>query len=320
MILGHERQARYFDRVMAADRMSHAYLLHGPDRVGKRAMAYAIARSLLCPQYKKGSQSIADAGDDCRVCREIDAGTHPGFVLLDRIHTLVSDKEMRSEIPIEDIRELKRRFAFAAVGDAWRIAIIDGIDTMSRDAEVAFLKLLEEPGIRTLFLLVASSRDAVPPTIVSRATPVLFAPVPDAALVPYIRAHVPKENIEDIRALAEGRPGMIVEWVQDPRKFAEEKKFAAFFAGAFAGGIAGALALSEKAADDEVMRRGSQYAWIAHLRRRLGAASGAERMGAAHRIARALDLAGVMDDTNVNVRLALDVMFVEAVSSPKISG
>ena len=315
MILGHERQVKYFDRVMAGGRMSHGYLLHGPERVGKRAMAYAIARSLLCPSYYRGEasivKSIADAGDDCRACREIDAGAHQYVVVLDRAHTLVSDKDTRSEIPIEDIRELKRRFSYAAVGDVWRIAIIDEIDTMSRDAEVAFLKLLEEPGARTLFFLIARSRDAVPPTIVSRAMPLLFAPVPDRVLAPYVRTRLPKEKVEDILAMARGRVGLVMEWARDPALLAEAKKNAAFFEKSFAGGIADMLALSEKAAETEMTRRSARDAWIIHLRRHLAAADGAERSDAAHCIARALDLAGVMDETNVNPRLVLDVMFAE---------
>ena len=315
MILGHERQIRYFDRVILHGRLGHAYLLHGPERVGKRAIASAIARSLLCPQHYRGEtsivKSIADAGDDCSVCWQIDAGTHQDVVVLDRAHTLVSDKDTRSEIPIEDIRELKRRFAFAPVAGAWRIAIIDEVDTMSRDAEVAFLKLLEEPGARTLFLLIAESRDAVPATIVSRATPLLFALVPDRALTPYVRAHLPKENFDDILAMARGRAGLIVAWAQDSKRLAEDKKNAAFFSKSFAGGMADMLALSEKATESEAMRYDGRDAWIGYLRRRLAAATASERRDAAGHIARALDLAAVMEDTNVNPRLCLDVMFSE---------
>jgi len=314
MILGHERQIRYFDRVMAAGRLGHAYLLHGPERVGKRTIAFAIARALLCPNSGVTGQSIADAGDGCGACRAADAGTHPGLTLLDRGHTLLSDKEVRSEIPIADIREMKRRFSFAPAGNAWRIAIIDEVDIMSRDAEVAFLKLLEGPGARAFFLLIASSRDAVPPTIVSRAASVLFAPVPDAVLAPYIRTHLPKENINDMLAMARGRTGMLVEWARDLKRLLEEKKDTALFSGSFAGGTAGMLALSERVSGDESGRRRARDWWIAHLRRGIGAASGAERREAARRLARALDLAAVMDETNVNPRLALDVMFAEGIA------
>ena len=313
MILGHERQIRYFDRVIAADRLAHAYLLHGPERVGKRAIASAIARSLLCSNFKKDSASIADAGDDCSVCRQIDAGVHQDVVMVSIDHPLVppKEKETRSGISIDDIRELKRRFAYAPVQDAWRIAIIDEVATMSKDAEVAFLKLLEEPGARTLFLLIAESRDAVPATIVSRATPLLFALVPDRALTPYVRAHLPKENFDDILAMARGRAGLIVAWAQDSKRLAEDKKNAAFFSKSFAGGMVDMLALSEKAAESEAMRYDGRDAWIGYLRRRLAAATASERRDAAGHIARALDLAAVMEDTNVNPRLCLDVMFSE---------
>ena len=313
MILGHERQVRYFDRVIAAGRLGHAYLLHGPERVGKRAIAFAIARALLCPFYYRGEasivKSIASAGDDCRACREIDANTHPNVVMVSIDYPLVPPKETRSGISIDDIRELKHRFAYAPVQDAWRIAIIDEVATMSTDAEVAFLKLLEEPGARTLFLLIARSRDAVPATIVSRATAVLCSLVPDHTLAPYIKAHLPQENPQEIFAMARGRAGLVVEWARDPACLAEEKKFAAGFEKSLAGGGAELLALSERAADDEALRSRVREAWIYSLRRGLSVTDGGVRYAAARRIARTLDLAGAMDETNVNPRLALDVMF-----------
>ena len=312
MILGHERQVRYFDRVMVADRMSHAYLLHGPERVGKRAVARALACALLCPQYKKDSQSIADAGDDCRGCREIDAGTHLDVVRISIEQALAppKDKEMRSEISIHDIRELKSRFAYAPVQDAWRIAIIDGIDTMGRDAEVAFLKLLEEPGKQTLFLLIARSRDAVPPTIASRATPILFSLVSDNALAPFVRAHLPRENLQEILALARGRAGLAVVWARETRLLVEEKKLAAGFEKSFAGGAAELLALSERVSNDEILRNRARDMWICSLRRHLRGTDGDERRGAVVRIAHALDVAGAMDETHVNARLAMDALLI----------
>lgn len=310
MILGHERQVKYFDRVIARGRLGHAYLLHGPERVGKRATARAIARALVCPQYKKKSQSIADAGDDCRVCREIDTGVYPDLIMLDREHTLISDKDIRHKIPIDDVHEMKRRFAFAPAGDAWRIAIIDEIDTMSRDAEVAFLKLLEEPGGKTLFILITRSRDAVPATIVSRTIPVLFSPVPDSTLAPFVRIHMPRENPDDILALARGRAGLVAEWAREPRLLAEEKKLIVGFEKLFAGGAAELLALSERVSDDEMTRRRARTAWICSLRGHLFGSDSTERRRAAARIARALDITGTMDETNVNPRLAMDALFV----------
>lgn len=311
MILGHERQIAYLERAIARERMSHAYLFYGPERVGKRAVAYAIAQALLCPNAR-GSSSIAHAGDDCRVCRKIGAGAYQDVVILGLAATLISKKEVRKEIPIEDIRELKRRFSFAAAQDAWRIAIIDDADRMSAEASDSFLKLLEEPGGRTLFILIASSRDALPSTIVSRATPVGFSLVPDGILGPFLQTHLKKENTREMLAIAGGRAGIVIEFVEHPESLSQEKKFAVSFAALLRDGIPGALLLSEKAAEDEAVRERAIRAFIAGLRAELHTrAHGAERERIAHRIARVLDLTALMRATNVNTRLLLDVMFAE---------
>jgi DNA polymerase-3 subunit delta' len=303
---------RYFDRVITSGRIAHAYLLHGPDRVGKRATAYAVATALVCPGFAGRGVSVADAGDGCGICRAVASGAHPDITVLDRERTLVSDKETRKAIPIEDIRELKRRFSFASVGDSWRIAIIDEVDTMSRDAQVAFLKILEEPGPRTLFFLIASSRDAVAPTIVSRAMSILFSPVPDSILAPYVRVSLPGEDASAIVASAMGRAGAVISWVRDSRLLAEERKTAALFAHAFARGLAGCLDLGAQIGDDDIMRRRACDAWVVHLRRSVLEASGVRaRRHAAARIARVLDLDAAMEETNANPRLALDMMFAE---------
>ena len=311
-IVGHERQMAYLERAMRRGRMSHAYLFYGPERVGKRAIAYAIARELLCPNRAKNNYTIADAGDDCHVCRQIDEGVYPDVAALGLGDTLVSKKETRKEIPIEDIRELKRRFSFTAAPDAWRIAIIDDADRMSGEASDAFLKLLEEPGNWTLFILIASSRDTVSATIFSRATPIGFSLVSDKTLLPFVRAHLNKESAEEILAIASGRVGITMELVRHPDRLAQEKNAVLSYASALKGGAPGALLLSEKAADDESMRERAIYTLIAGLRRQMyGVTSLVERGALAARIARVLDLAALMRTTNVNPRLALDAMFIE---------
>lgn len=311
MILGHERQIAYLERAITGHRMSHAYLFYGPERVGKRAIAYAIARLLLCPNRAKTPARLVEAGDDCHICKQIDTGAYRDVIVLGLADTLVSKKETRKEIPIEDIRELKRRFAFAAAPGAWRIAIIDGADRMSAEASDAFLKLLEEPGSWTLFILVAPSRDALPATIVSRATPVGFSLLPDRILAPVIPTYLKKEDAQDLLAIAGGRAGILMECMRDPAGFTEEKKFMTSFTAAFRAGIPGILLFAEKASGDEATRERALYTFIAGLRRKLASAPPPERSSLAQRLAHALDLAALMQTTNVNPRLLLDVMFVE---------
>ena len=285
MILGYDRQIAYLDRVMARGRLAHAYLFYGPDGAGMLSIAKAMAKALHCParletEFPSGnsvSKSIREAGDGCKICAAIDADTHPGVTLLDRAHSLTSKKEALRDIPIDDLREVKRRFSLAAAGDAWRVAIIHDADTMSRDAQVAFLKLLEEPGERALFLLTSDARESVAPTIASRAVAIGFLGGTNPAVDEAMRTAVQR---------------------------------------ALAAGIPEALALSEKIAGDRAGEAAVVSALVDDLRMRMHAAAmPRERYLLAARIARVLTIATLRETTNVNPRLALDVMLLENVGS-----
>lgn len=306
-IIGHERQLKYLERVIARGRLAHAYLFHGPEHIGKETIARAIAKFLLCPNTRAQKRALADADDGCTVCASIDAGTHQDITSLGIGRGLMPAKETRKEIPIGDIRELKRRFAYAARGVGWRIAILSDADKMSSDAADAFLKLLEEPGERTIFFLITSARERIAPTIASRALPLGFGLVPDEALGAYLKGRVALREVEGVLALAAGRAGIacLLALNQAERKRAEKAR--ELFASAVKAGATGALAYAE----DADMRQDAVYEAVALLRARLhGAADAAGRSAEAGRIRNVLDISAALETTNVAPRLALDILLM----------
>lgn len=204
VILGHQRQIAYLSQARENGKLAHAYLLYGPQRVGKLAVAREFADAL-------GAE----------------------VVLVDREHTLVSEKDVRRDIPIEDIRELKRMWTLAPSGDAWRVLIVNDAEHMSDQAANAFLKLLEEPGSRTVIFLIASSRDLLLPTIISRAVNISFSLVPDAVLREYIQTEILRSAQNDLMrdkrvdlllTLATGRPGVLLELLKEPSVLIKEEE------------------------------------------------------------------------------------------------
>lgn len=203
MNLGRQRQIEYLNKVIKRGRLAHAYLFYGPEGIGKFEVAKMIAKSFYCEEAKK---LPSDVCNKCSQCRLIDSTAHPQVVLLSPESTLVSKKDKRKDIPIEDIRELKHRFSFAPQGESWRIAIIDHVDKMSLEAANSFLKLLEEPGRKTLFILVTAFPDLLPPTIVSRTQVIKFygvRPEIDTKLTEKLRTIVAERNLGQVFKFSE---------------------------------------------------------------------------------------------------------------------
>lgn len=282
-ILGHSRQIEYLDKVLKRGRISHAYFFYGPAHVGKFTVAKLFAQKL-------GS---------------IDP------IILDTKHTLVSKKDQRKDIPIEDIRELKRRLSLASTKDEWRVSIINEAENLSEEATNSFLKLLEEPGENTLFLLISESPELLPPTIVSRCHPIRFSLVPDNLMEPHLKNRIKDELVrKEILLLAAGRPGVAFELAEDKDLFEKEQKFRKMFSAALSGEAHDIFSFTGKIYGDAGLRRKSAEYLIGHLREKmLGNVSREEDF--VNRIKKVHEIYTVLETTNVNPRLALDVMFLE---------
>lgn len=311
MILGHRRQIKYLEQVLKNGRFAHAYLFSGPEGVGKFSVAKAAAKFFYCQNYQG-----MDRSDECNQCKLIEENLHPQVVILDPENTLVSKKDTRKEIPIVDIRELKRRLAFAPAGEQWRVVIINQADKMSKEAEAAFLKLLEEPGSKVLFILVSASKDNLSQTIISRTQVINFSLLPAKVLEGFLqdRAKEP-ELAREIVLLARGRAGIILKLLGDKNVLEEERKFLKEVEGLLKkADLAEVFHFSEKvAAQDELRQKVPVYLILA-LRKRLleSRAASSQKIGFIRSLKKIQRIWQIMETTNVNSRLALDAMFIEA--------
>ncbi|MDP3769791.1 MAG: DNA polymerase III subunit delta' [Candidatus Sungbacteria bacterium] len=312
--IGHDRQISYINKIRSRGRMAHAYLFHGPEHLGKLTLALMLAQSFFCPQSTK--TDIRSVCGTCASCQAIVNRRFPHVIFLDTHHTLVSKKETRKEIPIEDIRELKRIFSLRPAGETWRLAIIDEADKMSEEAVNAFLKLLEEPGPQTLIILIAPSRDLLLPTILSRTQVVGFFPVPELKLRAFMETKDITAKMQDeLLVLAGGRPGILMRvcsdsaYAQQERGFADEIEHIIFDRD-----ILNALRLSEKIAPDQALREKTVGWIISFLRRQLIAELGASSDKLVKKIKRIDRIAMLLETTNANPRLGMDVIFLESMA------
>ncbi len=196
MCAGHERARAVLRAAVTAGRLPHALLFAGPDGVGKRSVALALAAWAQC---EVGGD---DACGSCAACRQVAAGTHPD------VH-VVGVPQGKKEIGVDRARDVKRFVQLKPMRDRFKLAVIDDAHMLTVAAQNALLKTLEEPPERSCLILVANNPDALLPTVRSRCQRVLFAPLPRAAVVAVLteRLGLAAAVADRLAAVAEGSPG-----------------------------------------------------------------------------------------------------------------
>ncbi|MDD5693013.1 MAG: DNA polymerase III subunit [Patescibacteria group bacterium] len=152
MLVGQEKNFKYLSNSIVNNDFVHAYLFAGPEHVGKTYLAKKFAQLFLCDRGL-GKQCF-----ECKNCKQIEAGTHPDFLL--------NDKDQ--PVNVEEIRELNHFLELKPYQSKIKVLIITHIERLSTSAANAFLKTLEEPAQNTIIILTTENMDNILPTIVSR--------------------------------------------------------------------------------------------------------------------------------------------------------
>ncbi|HET9031284.1 MAG TPA: DNA polymerase III subunit delta' [Dokdonella sp.] len=184
-------------------RLPHALMLSGAGGLGKRALADALVAAALCES--RGGDGYACTR--CRSCLLMAAGSHP-----DRVHLSFEmrddGKTPRTEIVIEQIRNLSQRLSLSSQFGGMQMAIIDPADRMNPSAANALLKTLEEPSGSTMLVLVSDQPSRLPATIRSRCQRIQINPPGHAQAVEWLRGQgIANADAERALTAMLGNPG-----------------------------------------------------------------------------------------------------------------
>jgi len=158
-----EESFNQLEKSFNADKLPHGLLLVAPHLSGKSLFASSLAKSLLCEQ---SGETLSRACGQCKSCLLVDARSHPD---LSQIDCLFDNKgKQKKSIGIDQVRQLTNKLVEKPQLGGWRVAVIMSVEKLTRGAFNALLKTLEEPGDKTLLLLLANSLQQVPATIRSR--------------------------------------------------------------------------------------------------------------------------------------------------------
>jgi DNA polymerase-3 subunit delta' len=188
-----------FAHVVKSGRLAHGYLFAGLPGIGKRQFARELAKTLLCE--KRAAETFA-ACDRCVSCTLFEAGTHPDYFF-------VALPEDKNEIPIDLMRELGDGLALKSGRGQGRIAVIDDADDLNEESANCFLKTLEEPPPRSLFILVGTAPERQLATVVSRCQLIRFAPLTEAAVSELLKEHgvADPAHLARLARVSGGSPG-----------------------------------------------------------------------------------------------------------------
>ncbi|HYA79810.1 MAG TPA: DNA polymerase III subunit delta' [Methylocystis sp.] len=172
-------------------RLAHAWLIGGPEGVGKATLAWRFARFLLAHPDPKARDAQEAASlfvpGGAHAARQI-AGLATADIHLLRRGWNDKTKKFFTEIRIDEVREVIDKMHRASGMGGWRIVIVDSADDLNRSSANALLKLIEEPPERALFLLVAHQPGRVLPTIRSRCRRLLLEPMQPGEIATAVRA------------------------------------------------------------------------------------------------------------------------------------
>lgn len=226
-IIGQKRVKEILSAAVQRDRLPHALLFHGPEGVGKDAMALELAKYMNCPNPPCHS---------CPSCLKISKGQHPDVRMIfpvpsslkpEEIGALIQEKAQKPflnitfnkpcSISIKTIRELQRAMSYKPFEGKYKITIISEADKMTIDAANAFLKTLEEPPPETVLVLTTARLHTLLPTIISRCQKLRFDPLNDEEIEHVLVDHL---NADPLKArlasrLATGNYRKAREFIED---------------------------------------------------------------------------------------------------------
>ena len=163
-VLAEQPEAKRLLDAALADGPAHAYLLHGPPGVGKRAAALGFAAAIL--------------GEETRVAKL----THPDLYLLEPLGEMIR---------IDEIRRLRHDLHMRPYEAQHRVYVIDGAQLLNEDAADALLKDLEEPPPYAVIVLVADELGPLSATIRSRCQLVSFRRLSERSVREYVTERAP---------------------------------------------------------------------------------------------------------------------------------
>ena len=179
-LVGHREGEAEFLEAYRAGRLHHAWLIGGPEGIGKATLAYRMARFMLAnpdpSHHQVQAATSLDVPASHPVAHQVASNAHPDLAMIRRIYD-PEKKRVLTEISADQVRKGLDVFNKTSAAGGFRIAIVDACDDLNSHSANALLKTLEEPPRQSLFLMVAHQPLRLLPTIRSRCRALNLRPL-----------------------------------------------------------------------------------------------------------------------------------------------
>lgn len=207
-IIGHEKQLLRIEKDIESGNLAHAYLMAGPNSVGKNTVAKKMAGILQCEN---------DCCHQCNVCLQVQKGCH--------LDTIEFDDDGES-IKIDAVRRVVERLGMTGQS-RYKVVLIQGVERMTTEAANSFLKMLEEPPQKTVFIMTTNNIRLLLPTILSRVRIIKFGSVSAKYLQEKLLELYPdsdESTINMVSLFSLGKTGKAVHLMENPDSLANYLK------------------------------------------------------------------------------------------------
>lgn len=212
-VYGHQNLFHQFLGSLNKQSLHHAWLLSGPQGIGKSYAASVLARFLL-RHPKEPYPTILPKEEVDTIFHQVQNGTHPDFFLLQKGEDTLSHS--KTFITVDAIRHVTQKLQQTSVYGGWKVVLVDAVDDMNEKAQNAFLKTLEEPTACTVFFLIHHGIGSLAPTLRSRCHEIKMRPLSSTDMEAFLKENpVPltKQEIDCAQAISEGRLGIFEQLV-----------------------------------------------------------------------------------------------------------
>lgn len=182
-LLGNTRLKENLKAGLARGRLSHFYLISGPEGSGKRTLARLLAAAFVCTEQNKPCLQ-------CSACRKIMANTHPDFIT-------VTDPDHKA-VPVKQVREVREDMYIRPNEADKKVYLFP--QELGTEGQNALLKVLEEPPAYAVTLLLTNNPETILTTVRSRCTELALLPLSRDELVPALQKDFPQADAGDLEA------------------------------------------------------------------------------------------------------------------------